>query len=251
MQNNNLIEMKISEKTNLSYNVIFIKLKSKIPIQVSRVSFFVFIHNIDKNLKNPYTPTDWSEDEMCFIIKVYNHNGIPDYLNAKSVGDCIRISNPIQKLEYNANHKNILMVCGGTGVTPMLQILKKEINKSKFTIISCDTTFKDIILSRDIINNDLNVFHVISKAENYDTNKNKKFFIDQTKQNVFEGHITKNILVKAHKTNHINKYDFVYVCGPPAFMNIVSGDKNEDKTQGEISGLLKEMGYDSSNVYKF
>lgn len=251
MKDDNLIDMVLEDKKKLSYNVMFIKLKSKMLLQKSRVSFFVFIHNINKNLKNPYTPINWSENELSFFIKVYNHNGIPDYLNSLTIGESVWISNPMEKLEYNPNYKKILMICGGTGITPMLQILRKENFKSKFTIISCNSSLKDIILSKDIINDDLSVFHVISKKEENNQINNTKYFIDEKKQNLFEGRITKEIIEKVHEINKIKKYDFVYVCGPPNFMNVVSGDKLPDKTQGEIVGLLKEMGYDSSNVYKF
>jgi len=34
-------------------------------------------------------------------------------------------------------------------------------------------------------------------------------------------------------------------------MKAVSGDKAPDKSQGELTGLLKERGFDSSKVYKF
>jgi NAD(P)H-flavin reductase len=35
----------------------------------------------------------------------------------------------------------------------------------------------------------------------------------------------------------------VLVCGPPGFMNAVSGGKTPDYKQGEVSGLLKAAGY--------
>jgi cytochrome-b5 reductase len=34
-------------------------------------------------------------------------------------------------------------------------------------------------------------------------------------------------------------------------MNAVSGDKAQDKSQGELIGLLKAMGYSAEQVYKF
>jgi cytochrome-b5 reductase len=34
-------------------------------------------------------------------------------------------------------------------------------------------------------------------------------------------------------------------------MNAISGDKAPDKSQGELSGLLKAMGYTPEQVYKF
>ena len=41
------------------------------------------------------------------------------------------------------------------------------------------------------------------------------------------------------------------VCGPPPMMAAISGDKNPDKSQGEVSGLLAKMGYTSDSVFKF
>lgn len=41
------------------------------------------------------------------------------------------------------------------------------------------------------------------------------------------------------------------VCGPPGMMASVSGPKAPDYSQGEVSGLLKELGYTKDNVYKF
>jgi len=43
----------------------------------------------------------------------------------------------------------------------------------------------------------------------------------------------------------------VFVCGPPPLVNLVSGPKAKDKTQGELVGLLKELGYKAENVFKF
>jgi cytochrome-b5 reductase len=43
----------------------------------------------------------------------------------------------------------------------------------------------------------------------------------------------------------------VYVCGPPGFMETVSGDKLPNKDQGPVGGALRELGYTSNMVYKF
>lgn len=44
----------------------------------------------------------------------------------------------------------------------------------------------------------------------------------------------------------------VYVsCAWSGMMNAISGDKAPDKSQGELTGLLKAMGYAQDQVYKF
>lgn len=43
----------------------------------------------------------------------------------------------------------------------------------------------------------------------------------------------------------------VMVCGPPGMMAAVSGGKAPDYSQGEVDGMLKELGYTKDCVYKF
>jgi cytochrome-b5 reductase len=43
----------------------------------------------------------------------------------------------------------------------------------------------------------------------------------------------------------------VMVCGPPPMVNVVSGDKAPDKSQGPLAGMLKSLGYEEAGVYKF
>ena len=41
------------------------------------------------------------------------------------------------------------------------------------------------------------------------------------------------------------------VCGPPPMMKALSGDKAEDKSQGPLKGVLKDVGFTKSQVFKF
>ena len=41
------------------------------------------------------------------------------------------------------------------------------------------------------------------------------------------------------------------MCGPPPMMEHISGNKAKDKSQGELKGILKDMGYSSDQVFKF
>lgn len=43
----------------------------------------------------------------------------------------------------------------------------------------------------------------------------------------------------------------VFVCGPPGMMKAISGPKAPDYSQGEVDGVLKNLGYTKDNVYKF
>ncbi|KAF3510366.1 hypothetical protein F2Q69_00000847 [Brassica cretica] len=43
----------------------------------------------------------------------------------------------------------------------------------------------------------------------------------------------------------------ILVCGPPGMMEHVSGGKAPDWSQGEVKGILKELGFTEQMVFKF
>ena len=43
----------------------------------------------------------------------------------------------------------------------------------------------------------------------------------------------------------------IFVCGPPGLYKAISGPKVSPKDQGELTGILKELGYTKDQVYKF
>ncbi len=64
------------------------------------------------------------------------------------------------------------------------------------------------------------------------------------------GHITKELLktvLPEPKSENIK----VFVCGPPGLYRAVSGVKKSPADQGELTGMLKELGYGQDQVYKF
>lgn len=63
------------------------------------------------------------------------------------------------------------------------------------------------------------------------------------------GYVTKDLL-KKHLPAPGPK-SAVYVCGPPGFMEAVSGNKAKDYTQGDLTGILKDLGWTKDNVFKF
>ena len=43
----------------------------------------------------------------------------------------------------------------------------------------------------------------------------------------------------------------IFICGPPGMYKAISGMKNSPSDQGELSGILKELGYKKEQVFKF
>jgi cytochrome-b5 reductase len=72
-------------------------------------------------------------------------------LNALKPGAAIPFKGPFKKLPYTANMKaEVGMIAGGTGITPMLQVLVEGLSnaqdKTKFTLVFANNTPKDILL---------------------------------------------------------------------------------------------------------
>ena len=43
----------------------------------------------------------------------------------------------------------------------------------------------------------------------------------------------------------------IFVCGPPGLYKAISGTKKSPQEQGELTGILKELGYGQDQVFKF
>ncbi|WUR04234.1 NADH-cytochrome b5 reductase (MCR1) [Vairimorpha necatrix] len=241
---------KIVEKYMISQDTIFIKVSSEEFLLNNEVSFFVYIYNDSQDFFRPYTPVSWKHNEINFVIKKYPRNGISEMIHNKNIGDEVNISKSIPKLKYNENKKNILMISAGTGITPMLQILKKEQNIGKFTIIDCNRTFDDILINRNIINKDIKIFYILNKEKNQCVLNKNLYFIKDDEENIIKERLTKQLLEKILKELP-SRPEFVYVCGPPGFMKSISGEKLPNLEQGELTGMLKELGFTSDEVYKF
>lgn len=247
---NILIPTKIVEKKMISHDTILVRLKLLETVDVPRIIYHVYIYDDELNRKNPYSPILWNNNEVLVIMKIYRRHGIPDFVNSRNINDQIYLSQPILSIRYKAQYDNILMICGGTGITPMLQMIINDPDRSKFTIVSCNKTLHDVILNKNIINADLRVIHVISNDTDEKIDNKTHYYINEDKSNVIKGNIDQTIISDLQRDLKIKKFDFVYVCGPPGFMEVVCGRKNEDLSQGKITGFLSILGYEIENTFK-
>lgn len=135
-----------------------------------------------KLVVRPYTPVT-SDDELGYfelVIKVYFKNVHPkypdggkmsQYLDLLEVGDTVDIRGPSGKLTYlgrgkfsiKENNKdpvqvrrakNVGLIAGGTGITPMLQIISAVIkdagDNTNLTLLFANQTEKDILVRPEL-----------------------------------------------------------------------------------------------------
>lgn len=206
-----------------------------------------------KVVVRPYTPVSKPDaaGHLDLVIKAYPAGKMSKFLGDLSVGDSVAFKGPIPKYPYSANSKKeIGMVAGGTGITPMLQvaehILDNPADTTKVSLLFANVSEGDILLKDKIDGlaskhpDRFKVFYVVDKP-----NWGGIFW----KGGV--GYVTKDMLAAHMPAPSLGSDALVMVCGPPGMMNVVSGDKAPDKSQGELSGLLKAMGYAAEQVYKF
>lgn len=204
-----------------------------------------------KVVVRPYTPVSSPDTKghIDLVIKVYPTGKLSKYMGSLKEGDTLDFKGPLAKYPYEPNiKKNIGMVAGGTGITPMLQvvdhILDNPDDKTKVSLLFGNVSEDDIIL-RDKIDalaakhpDRFKVFYVVDKPK-----WGGLFWKGGT------GYVTKDMIAQ-HLPPPADG-NLIMVCGPPGLMKVISGDKAKDKSQGPLMGLLKDMGYNEGMVYKF
>lgn len=106
-----------------------------------------------------YTPISGDDQPGHFdlLVKSYPTGNISKYLAGIHVGQTIRVRGPKGAFVYTPNMvRHFGMVAGGTGITPMLQVVKAIIkgraagDKTEVDLIFANVTEKDILLREDL-----------------------------------------------------------------------------------------------------
>ena len=167
------------------------------------------------------------------------------HIHSLKKGDTLEIKGPIAKIEYKPNEfKEIGMIAGGTGIAPMVQVIRKIFSnpqdKTKVKLVFGNLTEKDILLKEYLDK---------LKAEKPDQ-FSVKYVVDKADKNkdLIQGHINADLLKSTMPAPGQGK---VYICGPPGMVAALAGPKTKDFKQGEVEGALKSLGYTSDDVFKF
>ncbi|KAI0686825.1 ferredoxin reductase-like C-terminal NADP-linked domain-containing protein [Cytidiella melzeri] len=203
----------------------------------------------EKPIIRPYTPVSPSdaEGELTFLIKRYEGGKMSQYIHNLKPGEKLAIKGPIPKIAIEANKwEEVGLIAGGSGITPMYQILHHALNdpsnKTRFTLIFANVTPADILLKEEFDSlkakypEKFEVVYVLDKPEG-----DWKGAVGYVNKRLIEQHIPPASLGEKVK---------VMVCGPPGQVNAIAGKKDGMK-QGQVGGVLKELGYTEDQVFKF
>ena len=182
------------------------------------------------------------------VVKAYPGGGLSPHLAGLAPGDTADLKGPIPKIGYERNKwGHVGMVAGGTGITPMLQVLYAGLvdasDRTKFTLVYGSLSPEDIILKPELD----------ALAARHPGRLSVHYLVDAAPQGTPKGtavgRVSPGLLKSALPAPGAG--GMVFVCGPPGLMEAVSGGKAKDKTQGELTGMLKAMGYAADEVFKF
>ena len=121
-------------------------------------------------------------------------------------------------------------------------IFSNPADRTKVTLVFGNLTEADILLKPEF-----------QDLENTYPNRFRAFYVlDHPPEGWMQGkgHITPELLktvLPEPKEGNVK----IFVCGPPGLYKAVSGTKTSPAEQGELTGMLKELGYRSDQVYKF
>ncbi|KAI6136185.1 hypothetical protein F5141DRAFT_14210 [Pisolithus sp. B1] len=202
-----------------------------------------------KPMARPYTPISPSdlEGELSFIIKRYETGNVSKYIHSLSPGDTLAVKGPSPKWPWKMNEfEEVGLIAGGTGIAPMYQVLQHVLadknNKTKFKLLFANISEVDILLRQQLD----------AMKKKYPDTFDVVYVLDKPSEKWKgpSGYINSDVIKQHIAPPSLGEKVKVFVCGPPPQVSAIAG-KKAGRDQGELSGILKELGYTENQVYKF
>jgi len=161
-------DFELKEKTIISHNVAIYRFN--LPSAMSILGLPIGQHiSIAATLPQPdgatkevvrsYTPisSDHQPGYFDLLIKSYPTGNISKYMASLIVGQTIKVRGPKGAMVYTPNMvRHFGMIAGGTGITPMLQIIRAVVrgrptgDKTEIDLIFANVNKEDILLKEDL-----------------------------------------------------------------------------------------------------
>ncbi|XP_055906024.1 NADH-cytochrome b5 reductase 3 isoform X2 [Eupeodes corollae] len=216
----------------------------------------------DELVIRPYTPISCDDDQgyVDLVVKVYFkdiHPKFPDggkmtqYLESMKIGDKIAFRGPSGRLQYlgsgefsikklrkdppkTVRAKKVNMIAGGTGITPMLQLVRdvlknKDKDSTELSLLFANQTEKDILLRPELD----------KLAQEHPDQFKVWYTVDRAAEgwSFSQGYVTDDMM----KDHLFPPHDetLVLLCGPPPMVNYTC-----------IPGL-ERLGYDANMRFSY
>lgn len=204
-------------------------------------------------IERAFTPTSKFTQSASFdlIVKIYPDGIMSTYLNNLAVGNSVEMLGPQGVLGYPSagvvtvgsqpkltNLRHIVMIAAGTGITPMLQLIRASMENSndtvKITLVDCNHSLAHIIALTQLeplanmFTDRIKVHHVLHEATEHDARE-----LGSVKAGK---RLDKMLLAELLPEPSLDVAAFH--CGPPAF-------------DDAVSQMLKDIGYKDRQIFMF
>lgn len=194
----------------------------------------------DSSVTRSYTPVSNNRDlgRLELLIRIYPDGHLGQYLKKLQPGDRVDIRGPKGAMRYRKGiSKELGMVGGGTGITPLFQIIRAicedKTDDTKIRLVYANRSEADIMLRNRLdsfaqaSNGQFEVYYIVDKAPpgwQYGT-----------------GRIDKEVLQK--KMPAVSDDNKVLLCGPPGLVNATKKNLTELgwKEPGSVSKMSDQI----------
>ncbi|KAJ3146823.1 hypothetical protein HDU86_008381 [Geranomyces michiganensis] len=254
---------KLAEVFPVTHDTSLFRFAANLPQADSPAGFPVPSHVVVKDhtcqVARSYTPVTYARGHFDLLVKKYENGSVSRFLHDTPVGEFIEMRGPIVTLPYEANSvADIGMIAGGTGITPMYQLIKRILrdpdDETRVTLLFANRTAADILLYNELQilaaakPDRLRVVYTVDSASGA---KDMPENTAAAPKPLSVGLIDKAIIAKHMPPPELGREAAILVCGPDGFIRHISGAKPNDVDQGPLGGLLKELGYEARQVFKF
>ncbi|RPD67277.1 ferredoxin reductase-like C-terminal NADP-linked domain-containing protein [Lentinus tigrinus ALCF2SS1-7] len=242
----------------------------------------VYIKDDDIQVERPFTPLEGmdSEGRMKFWVKRYEKGEVGRWLHSKKPGDHIEIRGPLKTWPWKEEEwDEVIMVSGGTGITPFCQLIHKELlsqptpnSKTRFTLLHSSRRPTELPPSEMLK-------PIMEYSQAHPDKLRLSLFVDASdgpshpavpSSSITVGRIGKVAIERATGLEKNSWWQRVFgasidtrsqdggrgkrimflVCGPDPMVSAIAGPFGRNFSQGEVGGVLGELGYAGDSVWK-
>ena len=267
-RNEDIFDLKLEDKVKLTPDTS--RFRFKLPndndvlgLPVGKHLSLIAENENGEQVSRSYTPvsTDNNVGYVDFVIKVYKSNEHPDFpdggfmsqkVDQLKIGDTFKFKGPNGRLTYKGNgkfnikqlksqggelitrnYKNIGMIAGGSGITPMIPIIRtvlsSETDNTQLNLLFANKKEEDIIL-RDKLEN---------RQEEFSDQYRFFYTLDEPGDNWngFSGFINSDMIKNTMPAP--SEDTLILLCGPPKMISEA------------VKPSLEELDYSKENIFTF
>lgn len=208
------------DKTKVSHNSAIYKfglpkVKDQLGLPIGKhISVAATIEG--KEVVRSYTPVSAHDQEGYFelLVKVYEKGNISKHIDLKNIGETVDVRGPKGFFDYTPNMvKKFGMIAGGSGITPMYQILKAILTNKQ------DQTQVDLIYA-NVSEDDILMKEELDTLSKENPNRFKVHYVLNNPPSNWQGSV--GFVTPEIMKNHLPSADedsTVLICGPPPMVS--------------------------------